>query len=56
MKERAIRICKDIENTLSTMEDKKAVNTGHPLYPPTKVSRTILETKLKQLKRKYNIK
>lgn len=56
MKERALRICENIEKTLSTMEGKETVISEHPLYVPTRASRSILEKKLKQLKRKYSIK
>mgnify|MGYP003135180861 CR=1 FL=1 len=56
MRERAVKICRNIENTLETMNDKDNVISEHPLYVPTRASRSILEKKLKELKLKYNIK
>ena len=56
MRERAVKICINIENTLETMDNTNKVISEHPLYVPTRASRTILEKKLKELKRKYSIK
>ena len=53
--EKAREICKNIENTLSKMGDKNTVTSQHSIFVPTRISRSILEKKLKQLRTKYKL-
>lgn len=54
-KERAIHICKNLQNTYDNMKDSKVLISANPMFRPTRASKATIKRKLDEVKRKHKL-